>query len=382
MTRLKLLFASCLLAFTATHCAAQNDRSWVPENLSKSSADSFERIAAEVPNPCSDSDLSGYQSLKALLEAGKNCREAQILSADVVFFLKHDAPESRIIGFTKEQGALFKKPHQFNLENRPRLGDAAAPVEIVVFSDFQCPYCAIAAETLHKVYDARPESVSVVFKNLPLHEIHPYAAPAALVATYAHSQGKFWEIHDRFFASQKQLDPDLITEIVESLGTTVDALFDSENNLQYGVVVIEDMKEAEANGIQGTPAIFVNGIEVLNGLRYDRLMARVEAEIRSPLENTNRAKSVACPYPGLEADYSALTPQERANLGMYTAASLCPCKDSSQTLHVCAAQNTCPAAQILVKRIIQGIANHVPDADILREIDTSVQNARSGDLME
>ena len=377
MQRSIFLISAILLSVSAIQCASQTDRSWVPASLSGSKADSFALVASELSNPCTETDSAQYDSLKSLLQAGKTCREAVILTSDITFYLSHDVPESRTLGIVKTEAQNLKSPHTFHLENRPRLGDPAAPAEIVVFSDFQCPYCAVAAETLHKVYDARPESVSVVFKNMPLQNIHPYAAPAALVAAYAHKQGRFWEVHDRLFASQDKLDTDFITEIVESLGTTVDDLFDAQTGLSYSTTVIEDIKEASAAGVQGTPTIFINGVEIANGLRYDRLIARVDAEIQAPQSDTARSKTVACPYPGLESEYNSLTAPQRAQLRMHTAGSLCPCPDSTRSLHECAAQNTCPAAPKLVRRIIEGITGDVPNDAILLEIDSFVQKERS-----
>ncbi len=372
-----ILIPAILLSIFATHCATQADRSWVPSSLSRSKADSFELVASELRNPCKEAELTKYESLKSVLQAGKTCHEAAILSSEITYYLNHDVPESSTLGVAKTEARNLEAPQTFHLENRPRLGDPAAPVEIVVFSDFQCPYCAVAAKTLHKVYEARPESVSVVFKNYPLQNIHPYAAPAAMVAAYAHTKGRFWEVHDRLFASQDKLDAGFITEIVESLGATVEEVFDEEKGMFYSVLVIEDIREAPAAGVKGTPAIFINGVEIPSGLLYDRLLARVDAEIHAPESANAPKKQVACPYPGLAADYASLTSSQRAHLYMYTASSLCPCPDTTLSLHECAAQNTCEAAPKLVRRIIEGIIGEVPNDTILSEIDSFVQKERT-----
>ena len=286
MNRIKFILAAGLFSLAATHCAAQSGSpsgSNIPESMTGSNREAFMQVAGEIENPCTEESLASYKNLAELLEAGKTCHDAAIVSHEIEFYLSHDVDAMRTLSIARTTAKDLKSPKVFNLEERPRLGDASAPVELVVFSDFQCPYCSIAAETLHKVYEARPESVSVVFKNLPLQGIHPFAAPAALVAAYAHSQGKFWEIHDRFFASQKDMSPDMLGEIVTGLGTTVDELFDPSQSLKYGVIVVEDMNEANTAGVQGTPAIFLNGVEVPSGLRYDRLIARVDAARLHPI---------------------------------------------------------------------------------------------------
>ena len=369
-----------------THCASQSvQKTWVPNSLSQKNADAFAEVASELENPCVGREFAEYDTFRSLLEAGKTCREASILSSEIVYYLSHDISKMQTLGIVAPEVRNLKHPHTFIVENRPRLGNAGAVAEIVVFSDFQCPYCAFAAETLHKVYEARPESVSVVFKHFPLQSIHPYAAPAALVAAYAHRQGKFWEMHDRLFASQKQLDANLIAEMVTSLGTTVDELFDSEKSLQYGVMVVEDMKDAQAAEIQGTPTIFVNGVEVPGGLRYDRLLVRIDAEIHAPQNvsrNTERMPPPN-PYPDLNAaDYAALSASERATLGMYTAGALCPCRSSNLSLHQCAVEQTCPEAGLLIQRIVDGMKAHMPEDALLDEMDAYVQKHRSAPQQE
>jgi protein-disulfide isomerase len=90
------------------------------------------------------------------------------------------------------------------VSDSPSLGPADAWVTVVEFSDFECPYCAQATNTLDQVKLAYPGSVRIVFKHFPL-SFHPQARPAAIAAECAHAQGKFWEMHDLIFRNQASL---------------------------------------------------------------------------------------------------------------------------------------------------------------------------------
>ena len=375
--------AVLVLSLLTTHCAAQSS-SLVPNSLSTSKQNTFREIAREIDNPCVEESLAGYKTLEDVLDAGQTCHEAYLLSSDIEFFLKNDLDKPRIREMVRDEAKNMASPAEFNLENRPRLGESSAPVEIVVFSDFQCPFCARAAETMHKVYEARPEAISIVFKQMPLTSIHQYAAAASLVSVYAHEKGKFWEIHDQLFKSQKELDAQKLTDILESLGATKDELFDPEKGQQYGVFVIEDVEDARKANVEGTPSFFINGVSIEGGGNYERLLSRVDAELNAPAaaspDARRRAREKArktCPYPGHEELYALLQPAGQADLAMYANSVLCPCPGVSQTLHDCTITNTCENAPALIDKIITRIMENTPKDDLIREIELIVQQERT-----
>lgn len=269
----KRVLRVCLLlcaAAVAPHCAAQGG---APLPLSASQRAVFDGIAQDVPNPCAPGD----GTLASLLRAGKSCRGASILSSDIVFFMNSGVEPLRISGMVSKEARGMQSPQSFDVAGRARLGQAGAPVEIVIFSDFQCPYCARAAQTVGRVYEARPGAVTVVFKHMPLTGIHPYAAAAAVIGAYAQSVGRFWEIHDRFFASQQSMGADFLNETMALLGVDKEVVFDPVKGQPYGVVVVEDMADARRAGVEGTPTVFVNGVEISGASHYERLLSLVDA---------------------------------------------------------------------------------------------------------
>ncbi|MBX3271584.1 MAG: thioredoxin domain-containing protein [Sandaracinaceae bacterium] len=147
---------------------------------------------------------------------------------------------------------------ELDIENAPSRGSPMAQVTIVEFSDFECPYCGRAHPMLQQVLREFEGRVRLVFLHFPLSN-HPHAMPAARAAVAAGNQGRFWEMHDLLFEHQQQLEPEHLDRYAEELGLDM-ARFraDLESSRTQGR--IEANKEmGRAAGVEGTPAIFVNG---------------------------------------------------------------------------------------------------------------------------
>ena len=140
----------------------------------------------------------------------------------------------------------------------PTKGPDNAPVTIVVFSEFQCPFCARFAPTLKQIEDTYQGSVRVVFKHLPL-SIHKDAVGAALAAEAARKQGKFWEYHDKLFADQKRLGPDDLKQHAKDLQLDLKRFEADMRDPQDEKRIKDDVAEAGTLGIAGTPGTFING---------------------------------------------------------------------------------------------------------------------------
>jgi hypothetical protein len=205
-----------------------------------------------------------------------------------------------------------------------------------------------------------------------------------LVSAYAQSQGKFWEIHDQLFENQASITPAYLTQILEQLGTTPDEIFDPIKGHDYGVIVMEDIEDAQKTGVMGTPSFYVNGVAIEGGGNLERMLAYVDAVLTAPAPASEEAKQKAraralenCPYPGHEEIYALLEPAGRADLSMYANSVLCPCTNTATTLHDCTIANSCPAAGPLIDKIITRIMEKTPKEQIQAEIDLLVQQERT-----
>ena len=137
-------------------------------------------------------------------------------------------------------------------------GDANAPVTIILFDDFQCPYCAKLVPTLNQVMAAYPKQVKVVFKHFPL-SMHKFAQKAAVASVAARNQGKFWPLHDQLFDNYNKLNDAKIRELAEAVGLDM-ARFDKDiANPALLQEVNNDMQLGVNAGVRGTPAAYING---------------------------------------------------------------------------------------------------------------------------
>ncbi|MGE8280400.1 MAG: DsbA family protein [Stenotrophomonas sp.] len=138
-------------------------------------------------------------------------------------------------------------------------GELTAPVVLVEYADYQCPYCGEAFSLVQRLQQRFGDSLCVVFRNFPLVQSHPQALPAAITAEYAASHGKFWEAHDALFRNQQQLGELVYRELMRELGLPEDGLaaaMDNPANLQR---IQRDVESGMRSGVSGTPAFFING---------------------------------------------------------------------------------------------------------------------------
>lgn len=141
----------------------------------------------------------------------------------------------------------------------PARGPGTAPVTIVEFGDFQCPYCKEAESSLHTVLAEHPRDVRVVFRNLPLTQIHPNARIAAEASICADRQGKFWEMHDAMYADQSALNANALERTAQRLGLNGDRFAACLTDGSTSQALDLDAKAAEELGLEGTPYFFING---------------------------------------------------------------------------------------------------------------------------
>jgi Na+:H+ antiporter, NhaA family len=146
-------------------------------------------------------------------------------------------------------------------------GPVDAPLELVEYGDFQCPFCGRATGTVEAVLRRFGDDLRYVFRHLPLADVHPQAELAAEAAEAAGAQGAFWEMHDRLFSNQDRLDPTDLFEHAAALGLDLERFARDLGSSEFAERVRADVVSAEASGAEGTPTFFVNGRRQVG--RYD-----------------------------------------------------------------------------------------------------------------
>ena len=163
-------------------------------------------------------------------------------------------------------------------------GPDDAPVTLVEYGDFQCPYCGEAYPVVHELLRRFGDQVRFVFRHMPLPDLHPRSPAAAEAAEAAGAQGRFWEMHDHLFEHQLELADDELRAHAEAVGVPDGERFDSE--LRDGVHtsrVEEDYRSGARSGVPSTPRFFVNGVIHLGAASHADLAEAIDAELHAPV---------------------------------------------------------------------------------------------------
>jgi Na+/H+ antiporter NhaA len=160
-------------------------------------------------------------------------------------------------------------------------GPVDAPVTLVEYGDFECPYCGRAEPVVRELVRRFGNDLRFVFRHLPLVDVHEHAATAAEAAEAAAAQGRFWEMHDMLIPEGVSLIyPDLV-RYAGDLGLDVERFADDIRSRSYALRISRDVASADASGAVGTPALFINGRRYQGSQRVDALTAAIERELEA-----------------------------------------------------------------------------------------------------
>jgi len=275
----------------------------------------YEARRAMIDQIVSESLLDGEAKSRgitreALLEQEVTAKTAAVGDAEVQAFYEQNKPAMQgrtleqvgpqikaYLGQQRQQGATNallqalrqKTDVKITLEpprvevrvdpSAPAKGPADAPVQIVEFSDFQCPYCSRAGATMARVVGQYGDKVRLVFRDFPL-PFHDKAKPAAEAALCAHEQGQFWNYHDKLFGNQSALAPENLKQYAVDLGLDAGRFNACLDGGQFRATVEGNHRDGAALGVQGTPAFFVNG-RFLNGAQpFEAFAAIIDEELQ------------------------------------------------------------------------------------------------------
>jgi protein-disulfide isomerase len=161
----------------------------------------------------------------------------------------------------------------------PVRGQDSAPITVVEFSDFHCPFCKRVQPTLSQLLDHYPGKVKVVFRDFPLAQLHPQAARAAEAARCAQDQGKFWEYHDVLFEQAPKASDDDLKHYAKEVGLDAEQFAHCVSKSLHRDTVLRDVQEGTQLGISGTPAFFVNGRFVNGAQPFDKFAQIIDDEL-------------------------------------------------------------------------------------------------------
>jgi protein-disulfide isomerase len=203
----------------------------------------------------------------------------------IVAYLQQQKAEERGTAFVNELKAKHKttvalRPPVVNVaaDGRPSKGPANAPITIIEFSDYECPFCKRAEASVDEVMKAYPDKVKVVFRDYPL-PMHPNARPASEAAACANAQGKFWEYHKKLFDNQSALAKDNLKTYAKEVGLD-QAKFDKcLDSSEFKTKVDQDVEAASKVGVTGTPAFFINGRLLSGAQPFEKFKEVIDEEL-------------------------------------------------------------------------------------------------------
>ncbi len=163
--------------------------------------------------------------------------------------------------------------------NAPFTGPQQAPITIIEFADFECPYCAQGQELLRQLRRLYPDQVKVVFRHFPLPQ-HQNARPAAEASVCAHEQGLFWQFHDLLFEHTNALDSASLDTYAKQVGLDMDKFTRCRDSDAPKIAVRRDEADGREFGVDGTPSIYVNGIKLIGLLPLPLIRVIIDHELK------------------------------------------------------------------------------------------------------
>jgi protein-disulfide isomerase len=223
----------------------------------------YEQVKARIPPNITEAD--------ALKRIGDSMRQQKV-QARRTEFIKQLRDKSSV--------KVMLDPPRIAVQpgDGPAKGPKTAPVTIVEFSDFQCPFCSRVVPTLKKVEETYGDKVRVVFRDFPL-PMHPNAPKAAEAGVCANEQGKFWEMHDAMFANQNSLQPDDLKKKAAELGMNAEKFGQCLDSGKAQEIVKQNQKDGETYGVSGTPAFFINGRMMSGAQPYEDFAKVIDEEL-------------------------------------------------------------------------------------------------------
>jgi protein-disulfide isomerase len=170
--------------------------------------------------------------------------------------------------------------YQVPEDDDPVFGPDDAPITIIEFSDYECPYCQRwHVQVWPRLLEAYPDQIRLVYRDFPLTNIHPNATPAAAAANCAFEQDKYWEYNERLFSGRFEFNKNSYQEIATEIGLEMDPFNECLESGRHNEEVMADFEFAANLGVSSTPTFFVNGIPVVGAQPFEVFSQLIDSEL-------------------------------------------------------------------------------------------------------
>ena len=220
-------------------------------------------------------------------------------------FLKGQV-QAALDGTLPQRPGTDSKREEMVAANSPVRGSPDAPVTIVEYADFQCPFCASAEKSVALLLREYPGKVNIVFKNFPL-DFHADSMLAHRAALAAGEQGKFWEMHDLIFSQQRAIKHDDLFAMAKTLGLDMDRFAKDLDSEKVQAEIDSDRAEGRRAGVEGTPTFYVDGAEITGAANLPRFEAMIGNSLRAKGIEPTKVPQMADGGPSRGPEHAAIT---------------------------------------------------------------------------
>jgi protein-disulfide isomerase len=230
-----------------------------------------------IPEPA-DAELQAlYEQAKA---SGRELPPFDQIKPQIAQYVKQQKAQQYIETLrTSAQVKITLPPYRTEVQAvGPSKGKSGAPITIVEFSDYQCPFCAKAEPTVDQVLAAYPDKIRLVYRDYPL-PIHPLAPKAAEACHCAEDQGKYWEMHAKMFQANGALEVTSLKKLAGEVGLDQGKFDKCLDSGEKAKLVAENFKAGKKAGVNGTPAFFINGRLISGAMPVEEFKKVIDAEL-------------------------------------------------------------------------------------------------------
>jgi len=252
-----------------------------------------QEVDSKIPEPSDDEAKGYYLAVKSQttlpFEQIKSQVKQLLRGAEVEQAREKYADSLR----DRTEVAILLHPPLVQVDYDPeRLqGNPDAPITIVEFADFQCPFCSRVQPILNEVLAKYKGKVKLAYQDFPLSQIHQHAEAAAGASRCALAQGKYWQMHDAMFADQSKLDEAALVKTAASLGMDQKSFESCLQSGKYKQAVEQDVQAGSRAGVNATPTFFING-EFLSGIKSEAdLVVVIDRELSSLVSKSSTQPS-------------------------------------------------------------------------------------------
>jgi protein-disulfide isomerase len=257
----------------------------IEEAAKKANLSPFEYLKKAVADSAiSDAQARQFYDQRGMAKIGS----FELMKPRIVNVLTRNAVVARLRQNEQVRILLEPKREKLDSSGHPALGPSSAPVTIVEFSDFQCPFCRAAEPTLKELRSRYGDKIRIVYMDYPL-PFHNHSMDAARAARCAGEQGKFWPYHDALFADQKKLAPDELKATAQTVGLDGPKFSACLDQSKYIDQVNKDEAAGKQVGVQGTPSFFVNGRFISGAQKPEAFEEIIDEELANSGPQSARA---------------------------------------------------------------------------------------------